>query len=95
MLSGLAAPRCGFQGVIDPCLTDLQKPGHRQTDEGEKELILSPTPKQAATACKPLILRILIQKMKIKQAQPTSESRSPSPRSFSITELVDALSRGI
>lgn len=77
MLSVLAAPQCSSQGVIDPCLTDLQEPGHRQplqTHEGEKELILSPALKQAVTAYKALILWISIQKMKTKQLQPTLKS---------------------
>lgn len=89
MLSVLAAPGCSFQGVIDPCLTDLQKPGHRQllqTDEVEKELILSPAQKQAATVYKPLILRIVMQKMKTKQRQLTLRSQLLSVHVPNISE---------
>lgn len=65
------------QGGMDLFMTDLQTHGHRQqllTDEGEKELILSPNPKQANYTCcqhfiayKLLILWFLVQRMKTKQ----------------------------
>lgn len=46
------------RSVIDLCVTDLQTHGHRQlllTDEKDKELILSPTPKQANMYCQHFI----------------------------------------